>query len=270
MELQAPSRWRTADFISDLHMQASEPATFGAWRDYMLATPAEAVFLLGDVFEVWVGDDAAAEGSFEAQCGEVMREASRTRAVFFMHGNRDFLVGESFLRPAGVTLLQDPCVLAFGGKRWLLTHGDALCLDDSGYMAFRAEVRSPEWQRTFLARPLAERQAVARGLRERSEALKKEVAAYADVDAPAARELMSAAGAGTMIHGHTHRPADHDLGSGLLRHVLSDWDLAASPQRAEVLRLHSDGTAARLSWREAENGSTSATDGPAQRPPAPG
>lgn len=240
-ELQAPSAWRTADFISDLHMQAAEAATFEAWRAYMLSTPADAVFLLGDVFEVWVGDDAAAEGSFEARCAGVLREASRTRSLFFMHGNRDFLVGEAFLRAAGTELLEDPCVLAFGGARWLLTHGDALCLDDRDYMAFRAQVRSAQWQRDFLARPLAERQAIARGLRERSEALKKGAASYADVDTPAARALMAAARAPVMIHGHTHRPVTHGLGDGFVRHVLSDWDLGAQPPRAQVLRLHSDG-----------------------------
>lgn len=240
-ELEAPSAWRTADFISDLHMQAAEPATFEAWRSYMLSTPADAVFLLGDVFEVWVGDDAAAEGSFEAACAGVLREASRTRALFFMHGNRDFLVGDAFLRTAGTTLLADPCVLAFAGARWLLTHGDALCLDDRDYMAFRAQVRSPQWQREFLSKPLAERQAIARGLRERSEALKREVASYADVDTPAALALMTAARAPVMIHGHTHRPAAHDLGGGHGRQVLSDWDLAAHPPRAQVLRLHAGG-----------------------------
>jgi UDP-2,3-diacylglucosamine hydrolase len=245
-ELNAPPHWRTVDFISDLHMQAAEPATFEAWRRYILSTPADAVFLLGDVFEVWVGDDAAREGSFEAACAAVMREASQHKALFFMHGNRDFLVARAFLDAAGAALLSDPTVLAFDSRRWLLSHGDALCLDDTGYMAFRSEVRSAAWQAAFLAKPLAEREAIARGLRERSEALKKEVGTYADVDAQAAGELLRDANAAVMIHGHTHKPAEHTLAQGLQRVVLSDWDAAAVPPRAQVLRLAAGGALQRI------------------------
>jgi UDP-2,3-diacylglucosamine hydrolase len=141
------------------------------------------------------------------------------------------------------TLLDDPTVLAFAGRRWLLTHGDALCLDDVDYMQFRAHVRSAEWQQTFLAKALAERQAIARGLREQSEARKRSGAHYADLDTAATRQWLAAAQAGTMIHGHTHKPADHDLGGGLQRIVLSDWDLAARPPRAQILRLSARGLA---------------------------
>jgi UDP-2,3-diacylglucosamine hydrolase len=240
-ELQAPPHWRTADFISDLHLQASEPATFDAWRAYMRTTPADAVFILGDLFEVWVGDDAAGEPGFEADCAAVLRDAAGRLPVFFMHGNRDFLVGQGLMQAAHATLLDDPTALTFLGQRLLLTHGDALCLDDSAYLAFRAQVRSPAWQRDFLARPLAERKAIAQGLREQSEARKHTGVPYADVDRDEAASWLQAADARTMIHGHTHRPADHELGAGRRRIVLSDWDASAAPPRLQVLRVSDAG-----------------------------
>ncbi|WP_394789539.1 UDP-2,3-diacylglucosamine diphosphatase [Rhodoferax sp.] len=242
-ELLAPSHWRTVDCISDLHLQASEPATFEAWQRFMAETPADAIFILGDLFEVWVGDDAvdAEPAGFDAACVQVMRDAALRRPVFFMHGNRDFLVGHSCLDACGVGLLDDPTVLQFAGQRWLLSHGDALCLDDVDYLKFRAVVRSPQWQREFLAKPLAERQQIARSIRSQSEDRKRSGAVYADVDTAAARAWLQAAQAPVLVHGHTHRPAEHDLGDSLQRWVLSDWDLAATPPRGEVLRLSASG-----------------------------
>ena len=249
-ELSAPPSWRTVDFISDLHLQAAEPATFDAWRHYLESTPADAVFILGDLFEVWVGDDAVGEdlsssaAGFDARCVQAMGEAAGRLTLFFMHGNRDFLVGQALMDLCNAALLSDPTVLEFpagSGRRWLLSHGDALCLDDTDYMAFRREVRSAEWQRAFLAKPLAERQEIARGLRRQSEARKRSGAQYADVDTAAARQWLLAAKAPTLIHGHTHKPALHDLGGGLSRVVLSDWDLAAPAPRADVLRLSASG-----------------------------
>jgi UDP-2,3-diacylglucosamine hydrolase len=240
-ELPAPPGWRTAEFISDLHLQASEPATFDAWRRYMAASTADAVFILGDLFEAWPGDDAAFEPGFDADCAGVLRAAAAQRPVFFMHGNRDFLVGRTLLDACGVTLLDDPTVLGFHGQRWLLTHGDLLCTGDQPYLAFRAHVRDPAWQQAVLARPLAERRALARSLREQSAARQLSGDPYADVDEALATKWLQAAGAGTMIHGHTHRPRDHRPAAGLARIVLSDWDAAASPPRAEVLRLDATG-----------------------------
>lgn len=239
-QLQAPLSWRTADFISDLHLQAAEPATFDAWRRYMRETPADAVFILGDLFEVWVGDDAALEPGFAADCAGVLQAAAGRLAVFFMHGNRDFLVGDGFLRSCGATLLADPTVLGFAGQRWLLTHGDALCLADTEYMQFREQVRSADWQREFLARPLAQRREIARQLREQSESRKRSGIEYPDVDGPQAHAWLEAAGAKAMIHGHTHKPADHVLGRGR-RTVLSDWDAIATPARLEALRITAGG-----------------------------
>ncbi|MDP3134839.1 MAG: UDP-2,3-diacylglucosamine diphosphatase [Burkholderiaceae bacterium] len=241
-EFIAPANWSAVDFISDLHMQASEPETFEAWRRYLSGTPADAVFMLGDLFEVWVGDDAArVPDSFEARCATVMREAAQRRPLFFMHGNRDFLLGAEFLASAAMTVLPDPCTLVFAGERWLLSHGDALCLDDTDYQAFRAQVRSLQWQQAFLSRPLTERQAVARGLREQSQARKSQGMQHADVDAPMARSWLQAARCATLIHGHTHLPAEHALGAGLRRVVLSDWDALARPPRMQVLRLDAGG-----------------------------
>jgi UDP-2,3-diacylglucosamine hydrolase len=271
-ELMAPPAWRTVDFISDLHLNAGEPATFSAWRHYLQTTPADAVFMLGDVFEVWVGDDilsgdalatggkalalddgAAMPGSaamddsasFEQHCAQALRQAAERLDLFFMPGNRDFLVGQRFMDRCRATLLSDPSVLTFAGQRWLLTHGDALCLDDTDYLKFRQQVRSPEWQRAFLGKPLAERQAIARHMRAQSQAHqqggreggKEGGQNYADVDSAAACQWLQAAAAATLIHGHTHKPAAHDLGGGLRRVVLSDWDAQARPPRADALRL---------------------------------
>ncbi|MES2192160.1 MAG: UDP-2,3-diacylglucosamine diphosphatase [Pseudomonadota bacterium] len=246
-ELNAPQDWRTVDFISDLHLHASEPATFAAWQHYMQSTPADAVFILGDLFEVWIGDDAvnvdisAAAGRFEDRYAHVLGETAGRLPVYFMHGNRDFLVGQGLMDLCNTTLLADPTLLVFNHHRWLLSHGDALCLDDVEYMQFRDQVRSPQWQQAFLAKPLSERQEIARSLRARSEARKASGAAYADLDTDASRAWLQAANAPTLIHGHTHKPAIHDLGGGLNRVVLSDWDLAATPPRAEVLRLSIQG-----------------------------
>lgn len=246
--LQAPTSWRHIEFISDLHLQVNEPATFELWRDYMQRTRADALFILGDLFEVWVGDDIASQQSpdsteegFETRCAQVLKDTSQRLDLFFMHGNRDFLLGPTLAQAAGMTLLNDPTVLPFGGVRWLLSHGDALCLNDTDYMKFRAEVRTPGWQAQFLKQPLAQRQAVARALRDNSESRKRDGAAYADLDTAATCRWLISTQTQTLIHGHTHRPADHDLPNGMRRVVLSDWDASALPVRAEVLRLSLNG-----------------------------
>ena len=241
-EIVAPPAWRTVDLISDLHLQASEPATVEAWQGYLETTPADAVFILGDLFEVWVGDDAAALPGFEARCADVLQAASARRPVYFMHGNRDFLLGADFAARCGMTLIADPTVLVLHGERWLLSHGDALCLEDRDYLRFRAQVRQPEWQQALLARPLEERRTLARSVRAQSEDRKRSPdMVWADVDADAARDWLRQAGATCLVHGHTHRPAIHDLGQGLKRIVLSDWDAAAHPPRAQLLCLSSAG-----------------------------
>lgn len=235
--LQAPAHWRRLDFISDLHLQASDPATVNAWQRFMQTTQADAVFILGDLFEVWVGDDVLATAGFEAGCTQILKAASQRLSIFVMHGNRDFLLGSTFAQAGGLTLLNDPSVLNFAGQHWLLSHGDALCLGDTDYLQFRAQVRSPEWQESFLSLPLAQRQQMAQDMRRQSETHKRSGVPYADLDEPMTCHWLDLAQAGTLIHGHTHKPADHQMTPGLRRIVLSDWDATATPARAEVLRL---------------------------------
>ena len=259
---RAPAHWQAVDFISDLHLHSADQATFGGFRRYLEAAAAQradALFILGDLFEVWVGDDALLpqaddtqqpERSFLRDCIALLHTHSRHTPTFFMVGNRDFLLGPAALAEAGLTGLDDPTALDFLGQRWLLSHGDALCLEDTEYQRFRWEVRSSVWQQGFLARPLAEREALAADMRARSEARKQALGndpvLWADVDSDAARQALQQAGALTLIHGHTHRPTQHALGTGergesLQRIVLSDWDLRAHPKRAEVMRLDAQG-----------------------------
>ena len=248
--LTAPAAWQTVDLISDLHLQAAEGATFEAWRTYMAHTPADAVLILGDLFEVWVGDDAVAHDPFLQACAAVLGQAADRLHVAFMPGNRDFLVGTGFLSGCGVQALTDPTLLEWGTSRTLLSHGDALCLDDTPYQRFRQQVRSSAWQQEFLAKPLGERLDLAREMRARSEAQKSQHTVYADADMAMALHWCRAAGAQRLVHGHTHRAADHPLGSGL-RHVLSDWSLDHAPHRAQVLRLDPSGGLRRLDLRRA-------------------
>jgi UDP-2,3-diacylglucosamine hydrolase len=247
--VNAPPAWRCIDFISDLHLHPDQPQTFLAWRHYLRHTPADAVFILGDLFEVWVGDDVVSvdPAGFEARCARTLLRASTQRSLFFMHGNRDFLLGADFASACGMQLLDDPTLLHFAGTRWLLSHGDALCLADTDYLQFRALVRSAAWQEAFLAQPLAQRRTSARELRQRSEARKIDTAmAWVDVDPAAAGAWLQRADAPVLIHGHTHRPADHALGGSLRRIVLSDWDMGADPQRGQVLRINADAIPTRL------------------------
>ena len=221
-------------------------ATFAAWRRYMEGTRADALFILGDLFEAWVGDDAAQVAGFEQECAGILRAAARERPLFFLAGNRDFLVGAGLAQATGLTLLQDPTVFHFGDTRWLLSHGDALCIADTEYLAFRAQVRNPAWQQAFLAQPLPKRQEIARGMRAESEQLKRTGREYADVDTATALQWLDEADAPVLVHGHTHKPGEHALDAGHRRIVLSDWDADAVPPRLEALRLHVDGRAERI------------------------
>jgi len=238
MELCAPPRWRCVDFISDLHLSAGAPETVLAWTHYLNNSTADAVFILGDLFDVWVGDDLLdLPAGFESQCAGVLRHAADFRDIFIMQGNRDFLMGERLMQSCNSTLLEDPTVLVWGGERWLLTHGDALCLDDTDYLKFRGMVRSNDWQINFLRLPLTERIRLARHMRAQSEAKKSSDFVYADVDTAAASASMLLHRSQNMLHGHTHRPGVHALSQHSNRYVLSDWDACASPPRGEIFRL---------------------------------
>lgn len=256
----APPHWRAIDFISDLHLSEHTPHTVAALVQHLSQTSADAVFLLGDIFEVWIGDDARHQ-PFEAGLLSSMAHASKSKSLFFMAGNRDFLFGEAAARDAGLVRLADPSVLEAFGHRLLLSHGDAWCLEDRDYQAFRRQVRHEAWQEGFLSQTLDARKAIARGLRERSMATKAGMAErpelWADLDANAVRDALRAHRCTVLVHGHTHRPGRHDLGDpmpgaetptdgqtpprGPSREVLSDWDLDQLPARGDVLRLTAQG-----------------------------
>jgi UDP-2,3-diacylglucosamine hydrolase len=243
-EVEASPDWRTIDFISDLHLADETPRTFAAFSSFLRGTTADAVFILGDLFNVWVGDDSRHEG-FEARCVDVLCETASRCAVGFMVGNRDFLIGSDLLKACGVMALSDPTVLIAFGRRMMLTHGDALCLDDVSYQQFRAQVRSAAWRQNFLSRPLNERRKAAQYIREESERRKNAHASgqSADIDAATAVRWMHEAATSVMVHGHTHMPGSEALAPGFERHVLSDWDLdhCARGPRAEVLRWRASG-----------------------------
>ena len=238
----APAHWRAIDLLSDLHLAENTPRAFEAWATHLRHTDADAVFILGDLFEVWVGDDMAERG-FEARCAEVLAAAAAERTVGFMAGNRDFLVGDALLEANGVTRLADPTIVVAFGERVLLSHGDALCIDDVPYQRYRAVVRSAGVQRAFRALPFTARQAIGSAIRRRSgRRAPREPGGYIDVDADAALAWMRGAETTTLIHGHTHAPASHDLAPGAVRLVLSDWELEGSSKpRAEVLRWSANG-----------------------------
>ncbi|MFK7966090.1 MAG: UDP-2,3-diacylglucosamine diphosphatase [Burkholderiaceae bacterium] len=236
-------------FASDMHLGEHDPATANwfcaALEERVFSVRASHLVLLGDLFEAWVGDDqtdAVANGLVE-----LIARLSNATPVFVMRGNRDFLLDtplhgtrsahestapthQPFSQLAGATMLADPCVLTIAGERWVLTHGDVLCTDDSRYQAFRLESRAPEWQQTFLAQPLSQRMALATQMRAQSEQEKSNKAAYlTDVNQGAVEACLLAHDALRMIHGHTHRPATHNWvtnGHSFVRHVLPDWDYA--------------------------------------------
>jgi UDP-2,3-diacylglucosamine hydrolase len=246
--MTTPARAR-ALFISDLHLQAGHPRTTDAFLRFLdeRAIHADALYLLGDIFEYWAGDDDLADPYHQAIAGALRALAARGVALYWMAGNRDFLAGAGFAEAAGLRLLGEPHLLREGGHTIALVHGDAQCTGDTGYMAFRAQVRDPAWQRQFLAMPLDRRKAIIAGLREGSRSAQQDKS-YAIMDvAPAAVDaLFDATGADTVIHGHTHRPALHvDSATGRRRFVLPDWDCDAEPPRGGWIALAGDRTLTR-------------------------
>lgn len=242
--LRCPQGWLQVDLLSDLHLSPATPYTAAALAQHLATTPADAVLILGDLFEVWVGDDGLDDpDSFEQQMLQLLGTAAQRLPIAFLAGNRDFLVGPRFLSATGVLALPESVRLELGRQSLLLVHGDAQCLDDSAYQAFRREVRSSAWQQAFLARPLAQRRAIARGLREASESRKGDIGpdGYADLDRPEMLRLLQQAGTHTLVHGHTHRPGCDELTPGRVRWVLSDWDLDAPTPRGDLLRLSDTG-----------------------------
>ena len=222
-------------FLSDVHLDAADSSTFQAWAAYLLHLQADALFILGDLFEVWVGDDILSDpqAAFERDCLSRIHAVSQRMPVYWMAGNRDFLLGSAACEAGGMQALNDPCVLHTSESTCLLSHGDALCLEDTDYQLFRAKVRSSEWQNAFLAKPLQERIQEARAIRAQSEARKNTNHVWVDVDATVATDWLTDHKASLLLHGHTHRAAVHQLGNGLERQVLSDWHADADPPRLQ-------------------------------------
>jgi len=219
----------TTLFISDLHLEESRPDITEAFLAFLKdkAMGVERLYILGDFFEAWIGDDERTplQETVAAALKEVSENGTR---IFLMHGNRDFLIGEDFCNRAGATLLDDPTVVDLYGTPTLLMHGDSLCTADEEYQKFRANMRNPQMQKMMLARPLEDRQKMARQLRDMSMAKNQGKAeAIMDVTPEEVVREMEAHGVQRMIHGHTHRPAIHDLtanGQPAKRIVRGDWD----------------------------------------------
>ncbi|KFN48447.1 hypothetical protein N790_06400 [Arenimonas malthae CC-JY-1] len=233
----------TVLLVSDLHLDAARPATTHAFLALLAgeARSAEALYILGDLFEAWVGDDDPGEPGASV-CAALKALSDSGVPVYLMRGNRDFLYGPRMARRCGATLLPDPCVVDLHGTPTLLMHGDLLCSDDAAYQAFRRQVRSPEWQANFLAQPLAARQAFAAQARAASREHQQGVAeAITDVAPATVAETMARYGVSRLIHGHTHRPAIHSLevdGRRAQRIVLGDWY-----DQGSVLRVEAEGLA---------------------------
>lgn len=240
-------------FLSDLHLDDARPQVTASFEAFCAgeARGARAVYLLGDLFEAFIGDDDDGELAGRiAAATRGLRDAGVP--VHFMRGNRDFLVGPDYAAKAGWTLLPDPAVILLDGEPTLLMHGDLLCLDDAAYQAFRRQVRNPEWQRAFLAQPLAARRAFAAQARAASAAAQSgRDESIGDVTPAEVERVMALYGVRRLIHGHTHRPAMHavSLPDGVgQRIVLGDWY-----EQGSVLRADADGFALGLPSR-AKNG----------------
>lgn len=216
-------------FISDLHLCADRPEITELFLGFLRgrARRAEALYILGDLFEYWIGDEAIHQDEFRSMVHGMRDLSASGVALFFIRGNRDFLMGAEFERATGGRMLADPTVADLYGERVLLMHGDTLCTDDAEYMAFRAVVRTETWRREFLAKSVAKRDAMVRSYREISKtATARKKPEIMDVTQQAVETVMRAHGVRRLIHGHTHRPGEHvfDLGGTEVRRmVLGDW-----------------------------------------------
>lgn len=245
-------------FISDVHLRQSGPQTAQAFFAFLQqhAKRSQQLYLLGDLFEYWAGDDDI-ESPFHRKVIDAIRELSDASVeVFWIGGNRDFLVGEGFAHATGAIRLPDPHVAVIAGRRIALTHGDAQCIDDQAYGDFRIKVRDPEWQKQFLAMPLAKRKSIIEGLRNESrEEQRAKAESIMDVSPKAVAELFEKTGASVIIHGHTHRPARHEHvihARTCHRYVLSDWDCDGDPIRGGWIAIGQDGLIRRFGVGGAE------------------
>lgn len=229
-------------FISDLHLCDSRPHITTAFIEFLehTAVKAQALYILGDLFEYWAGDDTIEVGAQRASI-DALRRLSKNVPVFFMAGNRDFLIGDGFSKATGITIMPDPSLITLYGKPVLLSHGDALCTDDTAYQAFRTEVRSQTWQNQFLSQPLETRIAFIEQLRAKSEQEKSTKSMQImDVNAAAVEHLLSQYDYPPLfIHGHTHRPNTHVY--HLAGHVCERWVLGDWYEQGSYLMLTTDG-----------------------------
>ena len=214
----------SALFVSDLHIDESRPHVLAGLKRLIdaEADTVDDLYILGDLVEVWVGDDD--DGPAANEVRETLAAATQRCAVHVMHGNRDFLFGERFAADTGATLMDDPATIAVDGERVLVAHGDAYCTGDTEYQRVRAMLRSPDWQAGVLATSLPDRRALAAAMRARSVAANENKADnIMDVAPAAVAAALAEADAALLVHGHTHRPGIHDLGNGRRRIVLGDW-----------------------------------------------
>ena len=223
-------------FVSDLHIDAAHPAIAARFLEFLggEARDAEALYILGDLFESWIGDDDP-DDTQRAVTSALRELGGRGVPCFLMHGNRDFLIGERFAAASAVELLPDPLLISLHGERVLAMHGDALCTGDRAYQRLRATVRDAAWQRRFLRLPVAARRSLAGAARAGSRAHNAALhEAIADVEAASVAAVLRTAGVTTLIHGHTHRPGIHRFdvdGVARTRIVLGDWYDAGSVLR---------------------------------------
>lgn len=230
----------TTLFISDLHLSAARPGVTALFLDFLAreARHAEALYVLGDFFEYWIGDEAVQQEEYRPIVAGMRRLAGQGTPIYVMHGNRDFLLGADFERASGARLIPDPSVIDLYGTRTLLMHGDALCTADVEYLAIRKTTRTEEWRRQFLAKSVAERERLARGYREQSRrATAAKLPEIMDVTPAAVSDAMRRHGVRHLIHGHTHRPGEHAFaldGAPARRFVLGDWYEQGSVLRCDA------------------------------------
>ena len=213
-------------FISDLHLTEERPEANERFIALLedQGRAADALYILGDFFEYWIGDDDLGEPFNAVVAGLLQDLTGRGVPVYLMHGNRDFLIGEGFCAATGATLLPDPTVAEIGGVKTLLVHGDTLCTDDVEYQAWRRKARDPAFQAAFLAKSLAERRQTVVQMRDKSrQVVQGKTAEIMDVNDDAVRQAMRSHGVRRLIHGHTHRPGHHRVAGGGERWVLPDW-----------------------------------------------
>lgn len=226
--------------ISDLHLSADQPRSMAAFRRFAagIAPQAEALYILGDLFEYWAGDDDLHDPFHQEVIAALRGIAERGTRIFLMHGNRDLLMGTTLTQACGATLLDDPALIGLYGTPTLLTHGDILCTHDAEYQRYRAQVHDADFQRRFLAKPLAERKAYIEQLRAQSKAEKQHKdSAIMDVNVEAVAALLREHRYPRLIHGHTHRPKRHEHlvdGHACERWVLGDWDVQGSALRCDA------------------------------------